>query len=141
VSLITAGLGVGDRDVEAAVAAGAQGIVVAAAGAGATHPSLFEGGRRAIARGIPVVLATRCHAGSVGTAYAYPGGGGQWARSGAILAGTLSPVKCRVALALGLGAGLDRAELDRLFERYRTSVGEAPPDDSPELRVASSPRR
>ena len=68
--------------------------------------------------------------------YAYPGGGAQWARSGAILAGTLSPTKCRVALALALGAGFDRARLEGVFERYRALASESAPGDSPELSLA-----
>jgi hypothetical protein len=38
--------------------------------------------------------------------YAFPGGGATWARAGILLAGDLTPVQARVALALGLGAGL-----------------------------------
>ena len=65
--------------------------------------------------GIPVVLASRTGAGRVGPTYAFPGGGARWAQAGAIMAGTLTPVKARVALALGLGAGLDRDGLERLL--------------------------
>ena len=61
-----------------------------------------------MARGIAVVLASRCPAGAVSTAYAFPGGGATWVRAGAIRAGTLCAIKARVALALGLAAGLDR---------------------------------
>ena len=41
--------------------------------------------------------------------YAFPGGGATWLRAGAIPAGHLGGPKARIALALGLGAGLDRA--------------------------------
>jgi L-asparaginase len=136
VSLIMAGLDVGAGEVEAALALGAEGIVVAAAGSGQTDPSLLEACRHAMRRDVAVVLATRCLAGSVGVTYAYPGGGAQWARSGAILAGTLSPTKSRVALALALGAGFDRARLEGLFERYRALPSPSAPGDSPELSLA-----
>ena len=49
--------------------------------------------------------ASRCPAGAVSTAYAFPGGGATWVRAGAIPTGTLCAIKARVALALGLGAG------------------------------------
>ena len=76
---------------------------------------LLAAGQRAIAAGIPVVLATRCLAGSAGTAYAFPGGGATWARAGALVAGTLCAPKVRVAVALGLGAGLAGTSLQALL--------------------------
>jgi L-asparaginase len=97
--------------IDAAVARGAEGLVVAATGAGNTSPGLLSAGIRAMEAGLPVVLASRTHSGSVGTAYAFPGGGATWARAGAILAGHLPALKARVALALGIGAGLDRQGL------------------------------
>jgi L-asparaginase len=51
----------------------------------------------------------------VSTAYAFPGGGATWIRAGAIQTGTLCAIKARVALALGLGAGLDRDGLAALL--------------------------
>src|SRR5450759_2950117 len=42
----------------------------------------------------------------VGPFYAFPGGGATWQHAGALMAGSLTPVQARVALALGLGAGL-----------------------------------
>ena len=104
-----------DASILDAVAAGARGIVVEATGSGNTSPELLEGAVRAMARGIPVVLATRAPAGRVAPAYAFPGGGAQWAKAGAIFAGSLSGVKARILLALGLGAGLNEAGLRALF--------------------------
>ena len=65
--------------------------------------------------GIPVALASRCPAGRAGAGYAFPGGGAEWIRAGALPVGHLCAVKARVALALGLGAGLDRAGLVALL--------------------------
>jgi L-asparaginase len=115
VYLITATVGMDGTLLDAAVAAGADAIVVAATGAGNTTPELLGAGERAIAAGIPVVLATRCVAGAAGTEYGFPGGGATWARAGAIVAGTLCATKVRVAVALGLGGGLDRADLEALL--------------------------
>jgi len=95
--------------------AGADGFVVAATGAGNTDASLLRAAESAIADGIPVVLATRCPAGGAGTDYAFPGGGATWQRAGAILAGHLTGPKARIALALGIGAGLDRPALTTLL--------------------------
>jgi L-asparaginase len=115
VELIQAGIGSDGGLLDAAVAAGARGIVVAATGAGNTSPGVLAAAERAIRAGIPVVLASRCPAGAVSTAYAFPGGGATWLRAGAIRAGTLCAIKARVALALGLGAGLDRDGLTTLL--------------------------
>lgn len=115
VELVTAGIGSDGAMVDAAVEAGATGVVVAATGAGNTSEGLLSGAKRAIAKGVMVVLASRCPAGAVSTAYAFPGGGATWARAGAIPAGTLCAIKARVALALGLGAGLGRDELAALL--------------------------
>ena len=115
VHLITATVAMGGSLLDAAVASGADGIVVAATGAGNTDPSLLAAGVRAMERGIPVALATRCPAGAAGAAYAFPGGGATWARAGALPVGHLCSVKARVALALGLGAGFDRDALAALL--------------------------
>lgn len=87
------------------------GIIVAATGAGNTSAELLAAGERAMATGIPLVLVTRCPAGAAGPGYAFPGGGATWVRAGALLAGTLTAPKARIALALGIGAGLDRPAL------------------------------
>ncbi len=115
VHLVTATVGMDGTLLDAAVAAGADALVVAATGAGNTTPELLAAAEHAMAAGIPVVLATRCVAGGPGTAYAFPGGGATWARAGALVAGTLCATKVRVAVALGLGAGLDRDGLGSLL--------------------------
>ena len=115
VHLITATVGMDGSLLDAAVAAGADGIVVAATGSGNTSEPLRAAAQTAIESGVPVVLTTRCLAGAVVPAYAFAGGGATWVRSGAILAGHLCGPKARVALALGLGAGLDRDGLAALL--------------------------
>jgi L-asparaginase len=115
VHLITATVGMDGDLLEAARQAGADGFVVAATGSGNTAAELLEAGKRAMADGLPVVLVSRCLAGRAGTAYAFEGGGATWARAGAMLAGSLSGPKARVALALGLGAGLGRDGLAALL--------------------------
>jgi L-asparaginase len=114
VPLITATVSM-DATILDAVAGTARGIVVEATGSGNTSPELLEGAVRAMARGVPVVVATRATAGRIAPAYAFPGGGAQWAKAGAILAGSLHPLKARILLALGLSAGLDDAGLRALF--------------------------
>ena len=61
------------------------------------------------------MLTTRAAAGAVNDTYAFPGGGGTWLRAGVLHAGLLPASKVRVALALGLGAGLRLNELQELL--------------------------
>jgi L-asparaginase len=106
VPIIVAALETDGSALEAAVAGGARGVVVAATGSGNTDPDLLRAAVAAMDRGVPVALASRTGAGPVGPFYAFPGGGATWARAGILLAGGLTPVQARVAVALGLGAGL-----------------------------------
>ncbi len=78
--------------VDALVASGAQGLVVAATGNGTLHYALQDALERAQATGVAVRIATRCPLGQM------------LARPAALLpsAQGLSPVKARVSLLLEL---------------------------------------
>jgi L-asparaginase len=115
IAIVTAVVSMDGSPIRQALAGGAQGIVVQATGAGNTDPDLLVAAREAMAAGVPVVLVTRCSAGEVTPTYGFPGGGRSWIDAGAIPGGTLGGPKARVALALGLGAGLDDAGLRALF--------------------------
>jgi L-asparaginase len=115
VHLIIAHVAMNGDLVDAAVAAGTDGLVVEATGAGNTSAELLEACRPVIAAGIPVALTTRCPAGRASSDYAFPGGGRTWVDAGAMLAGYLGGPKARVALAVGIGAGLDRPRLAGLL--------------------------
>ena len=106
VQLVTAHVAMDGSQLAAAAERGAPGIVVEATGAGNTSARLLDAAVAAMGRGCSVVLATRAAAGAAGAGYAFPGGGATWIRAGAMLAGHLTGPKARIALALGLGAGL-----------------------------------
>ena len=115
IALITAVVATDGALLRLAVGAGARGVVVAATGSGNTDPDLLAAAVEAMGAGVPVVLTTRSPSGRPSAGYGFPGGGGTWVRAGAILAGYLGGPKARIALALGLGAGLDEAGLRALF--------------------------
>ena len=115
VHLVTATVAMDGTPIDALHAAGADGFVVAATGAGNTSKELLSAAERAMADGLPVALTTRSPSGAASADYAFPGGGATWVRAGAMLAGHLGGPKARVALALGLGAGLDRDGLAALL--------------------------
>ncbi len=115
VRLITAHVAMDGSMVDGLAAIGVQGLVVEATGAGNTSALLLDAARRLMDQGVPVVLTTRTAAGAAGVGYAFPGGGATWVRAGAMLAGTLSGPKARIALALALGAGLERGTMADLM--------------------------
>jgi L-asparaginase len=120
VRLVVATIGADGVEIDALRAARADGFVVAATGSGNTSPLILAAAERAMADGLPVALTTRSSAGEATAAYAFPGGGATWVRAGAMLSGHLGGPKARVALALGLGAGLDRAGLAALLADPRS---------------------
>lgn len=86
---------------DAAVAAGARGVVLVGTGAGNATPEIAEAVGRAVGQGVHVVLSTRVAAGPV--AEVYTGGGAvDLAAAGAVLAGTLRPGQARIALLAAL---------------------------------------
>jgi L-asparaginase len=114
VYLVTAVAGIDGALVRGIAASRPRGLVVAATGAGNTAPDLLAAAVQLMAAGTMVALTTRCPTGTVVPLYAFPGGGVTWQRAGAILSIYDGP-KTRVALALGLAAGLDRAALGDLL--------------------------
>jgi L-asparaginase len=115
VHLVTAHVAMDGSLVDAVMGGGSDGLVVEATGAGNTSASLLEACSRAMAAGVPVALTTRCPSGRASTGYAFPGGGATWVRAGAMLTGHLGGPKARIALAVGLGAGLDHTGLAALL--------------------------
>jgi L-asparaginase len=115
VPIVSAWIGSDGDLLRAAVTLRPRGLVVAATGSGNTHPDLLSAAQEAMARGIPVALASRAAKGAVSASYGFPGGGATWIAAGAMPTGWLGSSKARVALAIGLGAGLDRAALARLL--------------------------
>jgi L-asparaginase len=115
VQIVIAHVAMVGSQLAAAAERGAPGIVVEATGAGNTSAALLEAAVVAMARGTTVVLTSRTPAGAAGAGYAFPGGGATWVRAGALLAGHLGGPKARIALALGLGASLERDALAALL--------------------------
>lgn len=100
--------------IDAAVAAGAQGVVIAVAGAGATSGTQREGIAAALDAGVYVVSATRTGSGRI-AARAGRGGG---VASHRIAAEDLTPLKARILLMLALATTDDGAAIQRMFTEY-----------------------
>ena len=104
--------------VKAALAAGAEGIVVAALGSGNVGRELGEVLTGIASRGVPVVVSTQVGNGRAGPIYRYPGGGKDLAQAGCIFADNLSPFKARVLLMVALRCLPSRRDLARVFAEY-----------------------
>ena len=121
VALLASYVGASGDLVRAARDIGAEGIVIAAAGAGATTPRQGDAIDEVIADGVLVVTATRTGGGRVPVRIRP----GRARRTGASSSGLrlvsgedLSPVKARVLLMLALTKTQDAAEIQRLFTVY-----------------------
>ena len=111
--------------IKAAVDAGAKGIVIATAGAGATSGTQGEGLDYAARKGVFVVNSTRTGSGRIapprpGDAApgAKPTPAQQRRRQFTIAAEDHAPLKARVLLMLALTKTNDRAEIQRIFSEY-----------------------
>jgi L-asparaginase len=106
--------------IKAAADAGAQGIVIAGAGAGATSGTQAAGIDYALKKGVVVVTTTRAGAGRIaGRGGRGRGGAPPTDESRRRIAGEdLAPVKARVLLMLALGQTKDPAEIQRMFTEY-----------------------
>lgn len=108
--------------IEAAVAGGAAGVVIAVAGAGATSGTQRQGINAALQEGVFVVSATRTGSGRIA---ARTGGGRGRGRRGndpaaryRIAAEDLTPLKARILLMLALATTDDAAAIQRMFTEY-----------------------
>ncbi|USZ68418.1 asparaginase [Halorussus salilacus] len=115
VEMVVSAAGVDGAGVERAVADGADGLVVAGTGLGNATSELGEAIVDAMDSGVPVVLTSRCGAGSTGAVYGTPGGGKTLQDAGAIAGGDLAPWKARVKLALALEAAERTEDVPRYF--------------------------
>jgi L-asparaginase len=115
VHVVAAGLGTDGALLDAALEAGADGLVAVLLGAGHTPPPFLEALRRAAAR-IPVVATVRPARGSIlRSTYAFEGAEGDLRATPVICAGALSPAAARIKLMACLGAGYTRVAIKGAF--------------------------
>ncbi|MCS5479354.1 asparaginase [Corynebacterium sp. YIM 101645] len=111
VPVLAAWPGAGRSLVDAAVAAGARGLVIEALGSGNLGPGMGAGVADALDAGIPVVITSRVPSGEIVLAYGGDGGGATLGSKGAVGAGHLRAGQARMALVVALATGRDVREL------------------------------
>lgn len=116
VDLVKVTAGTDGRFIRCSVASGARGLVVEALGRGNVPPAMLPDLEAAIGAGLPIVLTSRCGAGSVHGRYGYEGGGHGLHDLGLIFGGRLSGVKARIKLMLALGHTTDVRRLHAIFD-------------------------
>ncbi|KWX66161.1 asparaginase [Mycobacterium sp. NAZ190054] len=95
---------------------GARGIVLRGTGYGNIPGSAEPAVRRALAAGLPVVLATRTLTGGTASPYGGPGGGVALREAGVLQAGSLTSAKARLLLMLLLASTQTVDRAGSLFE-------------------------
>ena len=98
--------------IEAAVNAGAQGLVYAGSGMGSIHAGAEQALMRAAAHGIAVVRSTRVSEGRVLAANP------KWDEAGFICGGNLNPQKARILLQLALTCTHEPRKIQEFFDKY-----------------------
>ncbi|MFF4748880.1 asparaginase [Streptomyces sp. NPDC002514] len=101
VDVVAAYAGADGALLEAAVAAGAGGVVVQALGAGNASPAMTAAVARLADRGVPVAVCSRAFSGPVAPMYG-GGGGADLERAGAVFASDLSPWQARLLLSVSI---------------------------------------
>lgn len=101
--------------IDASVAAGANGIVLAALGSGNATAEVVQAVARCHARRIPVIVSSRVPDGRLAAAYGGGGGGHDLGLAGAIHATTLRPGQARILLAALIASQADRETIAAAF--------------------------
>ncbi len=118
VDLIRYGMGMDGSLLEAAVKLGARGVVLEAWGGGHLVPATIPAIQEAIAKGIAVVMTSRCTSGELlENTYGFEGSETHLRKIGVIFASGLVGLKARIKLVLLLGAGKSLEEIRAAFEK------------------------
>lgn len=117
VYLIKSAAGMDSSIIDFCIEKGAKGIILEGMGRGNIPPMMVDGIKRAIKRGIIVVLVSRCPKGRVLGSYGYDGGGQKLRELGVIFGGSLNGQKARIKLMLALSVTNSKKEIKDIFER------------------------
>lgn len=118
VRMVKSATGVDGKLIDLCLEQETDGIVLEGTGLGNTTTSVGEAVERAVDSGVPVVVTSRCHAGSTAPVYGSGGGGKTLADYGAIHGNDLPSHKARIKLMLAIEETRDPKELKDYFNSY-----------------------
>lgn len=119
VPVLALGLGDDAALLDALPPGAVDGLVVAGVGVGHVSAQAVPRLRAVIARGAPVVVATRIpHGGTALDLYGYPGSEVDLQQAGCMMAGTLRPQQARLLLQLLLARGAAAPEIHAAFTAF-----------------------
>ena len=116
VTLIKTAVGMDSKIIDFCIDNNEKGIVIEGMGRGNIPPLMVDGVKRAINKGIAVVLVSRCFHGRVLDSYGYHGGGKELRNMGVIFGDNLPGQKARIKLMLALGTTNDLSKIKTIFE-------------------------
>jgi L-asparaginase len=111
VEIVTSYAGASRASIDAFVASGVKGLVIAGTGNGSIHSLMQLAVSDAIRQGVAIVRSSR-----VGSGHVMRNGAAPDDTLGTITAGTLNPYKARVLLMLALAAGV--TDIQAIFDAY-----------------------
>lgn len=117
VDIVAMYAGADGSGIRAALAAGAQAVVIAALGMGNVTIAAAEAIAEARQAGTHIIIASRVPNGRVIPHYAYTGGGKQLHDMGCVFADNLSPQKARILAMLALQHSIKAEELEAFFKK------------------------
>lgn len=118
VDVVVMTLGCGADQLVASLERGVRGVVIAGYGGGRVHPDCLDPIARAVAGGVPVVIAPRGGAaGYMDDPYDYPGAHTSLRERGCIFAHDLTPAKARLKLMVALGNEMAPEAVRAWFEQ------------------------
>lgn len=114
VEIVASYAGASRAAIDAFVATGVKGLVIAGTGNGSIHASLQQALADATKKGVAVVRSSR-----VGSGHVMRNGAASDDALGSVSAGTLNPYKARVLLMLALAAGItDPGAIQEVFDTF-----------------------
>ncbi len=117
VALIKCVSGMDSKFIDFVIDNGYKGVVIEALGRGNVPPLMVDGIKRAIKKGIPVVMVSRCFEGRVFESYGYLGGGKNLREYGVIFGDVLSGQKARIKLLVAVNHKDNLMKIREIFEK------------------------
>ncbi len=117
VALIKCVSGMDSKFIDFVIDNGYKGVVIEALGRGNVPPLMVEGIKRAIKKGIPVVMVSRCFEGRVFESFGCLGGGKNLREYGVIFGDVLSGQKARIKLLVAVNHKDNLMKIREIFEK------------------------